>query len=94
MKKKHTYKCSLIMGNMAKVETEMYKDSFIKFMEALWCKSYIIEKVEDPENVHNYYYEAEIELDDNSFLRVLRFSETINSYVRFHNHTIREYLLE
>lgn len=92
--KKRIYKCSVSMGNMAILETEMYKDSFIKLMDALWCKSYTLEKVEDPDNNYNYYYEAEIEYRDNSFLKVIRFSETINSYVRFHNHTIRESLLE
>lgn len=27
--KQHIYKCSVIMGNMTILETEMYKDSFI-----------------------------------------------------------------
>ena len=67
--KQHIYKCSVIMGNMAILETEMYKDSFIKFMEALWCKSYTLEKVEDPDNNYNYYYEAEIEYIDSFSLK-------------------------
>ncbi len=62
-------------------------------MEALWCKSYTLETGDDPDNNYNYY-EAEIGYRDSSFLKVIRFSETINSYVRFHNHTIRESLLE
>ena len=61
-------------------------------MEALCCKSYTLDKVDDPDNNYNYY-EAEIEYRDSSFLKVIHFSETINSYVRFHNHTIRNYYL-
>jgi len=82
------------MGNMAVIETEMYKEGFLKFMDSLNCQSYKIEKVEDPENNYNYYYEVEIEFKEFGFLKVLRFSELINSYVRYHNHSIREYMLE
>ena len=57
-------------------------------------ESYTIEKVEDPSEVHNYYYEAEIDFKDGSFLKVLRFSEAVSAYARFHNHTLREHHLE
>jgi hypothetical protein len=70
----------------------MYKDR-LNFVAALLCMSYTLEKVDDPDNNYNYY-EAEIEYRDSSFLKVIRFSETINSYVRFHNHTIRKSALE
>lgn len=79
---------------MAIAETEMYKNDFVKLMESLWCKSYTIEKVEDPDNIYNYYYEAEVEFNDYSFLKVIRFSEVLIAYARYHNHSIREYHLE
>lgn len=55
------------MGNMAIIETEMYKEGFLKFMESLNCKSYAIEKVEDPDGNFNYYYEAEIKYQQLNF---------------------------
>ena len=94
MNKKHSYKCSVIMGNMAIAETEMYKQGFTGLMQSLWCTAYTIEKVEDPSEVHNYYYEAEIDFKYGSFLKVLRFSEAVSAYARFHNHTLREHHLE
>ena len=78
---------------MAMLETEMYKIGFIKLMESLWCKTYSIEKVEDPDAAHDYYYEARIDYKSDGLLKVIRFSEALNAYVRFHNHTIREYHL-
>lgn len=94
MNRKHNYQCSIIMGNMAIIETEMYKEGFLKFMESLNCKSYAIEKVEDPDGNFNYYYEAEIKYQQLNFLKVLRFSEVVNSYARYHNHTLREDILD
>lgn len=94
MNRKHNYQCSIIMGNMAIIETEMYKEGFLKFMESLNCKSYTIEKVEDPYGNFNYYYEAEIKYQQLNFLKVLRFSEVVNSYARYHNHTLREDILD
>ena len=79
---------------MAFIETEMYKDGFVKFMESLNCQSYTIEKIEDPDNTFNYYYEAEIEFKEFRFLKVIRFSEVLNSYIRYFNHSIREDMLE
>ena len=74
---------------MSIAETEMMKESLIKFLESFYCKDYKKEKI-DALNDDGYYYEFKIEFSDLSMLKVKRFSDSLILFCLFWNISIHE----
>ncbi|MBB4034859.1 hypothetical protein GGR21_000746 [Dysgonomonas hofstadii] len=91
--KEYVYTCTVTMGNMSMYETEMLKDAMANFLKAVQVSDCEILKISDEEPSDSYYYSADICYKRHSFLPVLRFSEALNAFCRFHSIDLQEHLL-
>ena len=89
--KNYFYSCTVIIGNMSILETEMMKDALSDLMKNVQSVEYNCEKSTDETDNSYYYYSADIRYTHQSFLSVLRFSEMVKAFCLFHKMTLDEH---
>lgn len=92
--KEHYYHCEVIMACMASRDTQRMKKSMEYFLKAHYIKAEILKEPNSQADEISCYYSVEIHYKNTSFLQVLRFSEALNSFCRFHGMIVYEHELE
>ncbi|AUX17149.1 hypothetical protein AQ623_01625 [Flavobacterium columnare] len=77
----HFYSCTLTMGNMSMLETDMFKNAVENFFKAFQYSNYEIEKMEFGQS--DYYYEVRVYYSNIFYSKVVRFSEALISFSLF-----------
>jgi hypothetical protein len=67
------------------MKPKMLRDAMTNFLKAVHVSDCEILKISDEEPSDSYYYLADICYKRRSFLLVLRFSEALNAFCRFHS---------
>lgn len=79
----HSYYCEVSLGNASIVETEMMKKALRNFLNSFYIKHRFSKEPFDGYGDTGYYYHVCVLVEDNTFLRVLRFSTALAAFCQY-----------
>lgn len=89
---KCAYSCTVYVGNMSIVETEMQKKAITAFLRSFLIKPHVVKVKCGESSQTDYYYSADVSYEA-SYLRVLRFSESLHAFCLFWRMSLEEHYM-